>query len=128
MRNSLGISTGAAGCAAHSSPPTTPAYRTSNTARSPPTSEHRRSGRSGTVCNRADDHAGSRPPHRAGRHRGRLPHQSQAAAVRSAAKSQKRAIRLVPETAATLTYLRSTGLVAQYGIIALVDLGASVSP
>ncbi|NKR46501.1 hypothetical protein GS506_17545 [Rhodococcus hoagii] len=51
--------------------------------------------------------------------------ESQAAAVRSAAKSQKRAIRLVPETAATLTYLRSTGLVAQYGIIALVDLGAS---
>lgn len=51
--------------------------------------------------------------------------ESQAAAVRSAAKSQKRAIRLVPETAATLIYLRSTGLVAQYAIIALVDLGAS---
>ncbi|QKT12721.1 exopolyphosphatase [Rhodococcus sp. W8901] len=48
-----------------------------------------------------------------------------AAAVRSAAKRQRRAIRLIPETAATLAYLRSTGLVAQYGSIAVVDLGAS---
>ncbi|CAM3183707.1 exopolyphosphatase [Prescottella defluvii] len=51
--------------------------------------------------------------------------ESHAAAVRSAAKRQRRAIRLVPETAATLAYLRSTGLVAQYGSIAIVDLGAS---
>lgn len=51
--------------------------------------------------------------------------ETQAAAVRSAAKTQKRAIRLVPEATAALTYLWSTGLVAQYRSIALVDLGAS---
>lgn len=51
--------------------------------------------------------------------------EAQAVSVRSAAKSQKRAIRLVPESTAALTYLWSTGLVAQYGVIALVDLGAS---
>lgn len=51
--------------------------------------------------------------------------ESQAAAVRSAARKQRRAIRLVPETAATLAYLRSTGLVARYDRIALADLGAS---
>jgi len=49
----------------------------------------------------------------------------QAAAVRSAAKSQRKAIRLVPETVATLAYLRSTGLVDRYDCIALADLGAS---
>ena len=49
----------------------------------------------------------------------------QAAAVRSAAKTQRQAIRLVPETAATLAYLRSTGLVDRYDCIALADLGAS---
>lgn len=49
----------------------------------------------------------------------------QAAAVRSAAKTQRQAIRLVPETHATLAYLRSTGLVDRYDCIALADLGAS---
>ncbi|WP_430333713.1 exopolyphosphatase [Rhodococcus sp. ACT016] len=49
----------------------------------------------------------------------------QAAAVRSAAKTQRQAIRLVPETVATLAYLRSTGLVDRYDCIALADLGAS---
>ncbi|MDH6279207.1 exopolyphosphatase [Prescottella agglutinans] len=49
----------------------------------------------------------------------------QAAAVRSAAKTQRQAIRLVPETLATLAYLRSTGLVDRYDCIALADLGAS---
>ncbi|PTR31481.1 hypothetical protein C8K36_101512 [Rhodococcus sp. OK519] len=51
--------------------------------------------------------------------------ETQAAAVRSAAKTQRRAIRLIPEIAAALSYLRSTGLVAKYGVIAVVDIGAS---
>ncbi|WP_433606496.1 exopolyphosphatase [Prescottella agglutinans] len=49
----------------------------------------------------------------------------QAAAVRSAARTQRKAIRLVPEAHATLAYLRSTGLVDRYDCIALADLGAS---
>ncbi|GAB2626860.1 exopolyphosphatase [Prescottella soli] len=49
----------------------------------------------------------------------------QAAAVRSAAKTQRQAIRLVPETFATLAYLRSTGLVDRYDCVAIADLGAS---
>ncbi|RVW04955.1 exopolyphosphatase [Rhodococcus spongiicola] len=49
----------------------------------------------------------------------------QAAALRSAAKNQRRPIRLVPEIVATLTYLQSTGLVEQYGSVVLADLGAS---
>lgn len=50
---------------------------------------------------------------------------SQAASVRSAARRQRRPIRLVPETVATLAYLRSTGLVTRYASVALADLGAS---
>ncbi|QBJ95491.1 exopolyphosphatase [Rhodococcus sp. ABRD24] len=51
--------------------------------------------------------------------------ESHASTLRSAAKRQRRDIRLVPETVATLTYLRSTGLVDRYGTIGIVDLGAS---
>ncbi|RVW05131.1 exopolyphosphatase [Rhodococcus xishaensis] len=51
--------------------------------------------------------------------------QWQAAALRSAAKNQRRPIRLVPEIVATLTYLQSTGLVEQYDSVAVADLGAS---
>ncbi|WP_305092320.1 exopolyphosphatase [Prescottella sp. R16] len=50
---------------------------------------------------------------------------TEAAAVRAAAKNQRRVIRLVPEIDATLEYLRDTGLVDRYGHIALADLGAS---
>ncbi|WP_137725430.1 exopolyphosphatase [Prescottella subtropica] len=49
----------------------------------------------------------------------------EAAAVRAAARNQRRSIRLVPEVDAALEYLRSTGLVDRYGHIALADLGAS---
>ncbi|KAA0022744.1 Hsp70 family protein [Antrihabitans cavernicola] len=48
----------------------------------------------------------------------------QTQSIRSAVGSQRRDLQLVPESAAALAYLRNTGEVAQYGTIALVDLGA----
>ncbi|MBJ8347435.1 Hsp70 family protein [Antrihabitans sp. YC2-6] len=45
--------------------------------------------------------------------------------IRSAVGSRRHDLQLVPETAAALTYLRSTGEVAQHETIALFDLGAT---
>ncbi|MBJ8338547.1 Hsp70 family protein [Antrihabitans sp. YC3-6] len=46
-------------------------------------------------------------------------------AIRSAVGTRRRDLQLVPESAAALTYLRSTGEVAQHKTIAVFDLGAS---
>ncbi|WP_185981559.1 Hsp70 family protein [Skermania sp. ID1734] len=46
-------------------------------------------------------------------------------AVRAAAGGRRRDLQLVPETAAALTYLRSTGEVAQHETIAIMDVGAT---
>ncbi len=49
----------------------------------------------------------------------------QTQAIRSAVGGQRRDLQLVPEATAALAYLRSTGVVARYETIALLDLGAS---
>ncbi|MDT2009637.1 Hsp70 family protein [Rhodococcus opacus] len=49
----------------------------------------------------------------------------QAHSIRSAVSRQRHRLHLVPETAATLTYLRHTGEVAQHATVAIVDFGES---
>jgi hypothetical protein len=49
----------------------------------------------------------------------------QAHSIRSAVSRQRHRVHLVPETAATLTYLRHTGEVAQHATVAIVDFGES---
>ncbi|WP_124394598.1 Hsp70 family protein [Rhodococcus wratislaviensis] len=51
--------------------------------------------------------------------------QEQAHSIRSAVSRQRHRVHLVPETAATLTYLRHTGEVAQHATVAIVDFGES---
>ncbi len=50
--------------------------------------------------------------------------EEQTQSIRSAVGTRRRDLQLVPESAAALTYLRSTGEVAQFSTIGLVDLGA----
>lgn len=49
----------------------------------------------------------------------------QCTAIRSALSRKRQRVHLVPETEATLAYLRHTGEVAQYSTVAIVDVGAS---
>lgn len=51
--------------------------------------------------------------------------EEQIQSIRSAVGTRRRDLQLVPESAAALTYLRSTGEVAQFSTIGLVDLGTS---
>ncbi|MCQ4120245.1 Hsp70 family protein [Rhodococcus tibetensis] len=49
----------------------------------------------------------------------------QAHSIRSAVSRQRHRVHLVPEVAATLTYLRHTGEIAQHATVAIVDFGES---
>ncbi|MDV7355650.1 Hsp70 family protein [Rhodococcus oxybenzonivorans] len=49
----------------------------------------------------------------------------QAHSIRSAVSRQRHRVHLVPEAAATLTYLRHTGEIAQHATVAIVDFGES---
>lgn len=51
--------------------------------------------------------------------------EEQRTAIRNALSRNRQRVHLVPETEATLAYLRHTGEVAQYSTVAIVDVGAS---
>ncbi|MDJ0361758.1 Hsp70 family protein [Rhodococcus sp. H29-C3] len=55
----------------------------------------------------------------------RTPEQS--SSIRSACSSSRRAVSLIPESAASHAFLADSGLIARYGTVSVVDLGASGS-